>query len=79
LDPLGLSRTPGTGSTVSDMSDAVRRQQAPLTVSQRLAATLGQPPPRPLSDTERAELERLQDQADAGAEVLYGVRGQAAA
>jgi hypothetical protein len=47
-------------------------------VSQRLAAALGRPAPQPLSDVERAELERLQDDADRGADLLYGVRGQAA-
>lgn len=38
----------------------------------------GRPAPRPLTDAERDQLERLQDEADAGAERLYGIRGAAA-
>lgn len=71
-------RTPGTARIVSDMSDAPGRPQTGLTISQRIAAMTGRPAPRPLTDAERAELERLQDEADAGAERLYGIRGAAA-
>lgn len=58
--------------------DTAGHAQAGLTVSQRLAAAIGRPMARPLSETERADLERRQDEADAGAERLYGIRGAAA-
>ncbi|MFY1652410.1 hypothetical protein ACN27J_16130 [Solwaraspora sp. WMMB762] len=51
----------------------------PLTAAQRLAAALGQAAPLPLSTDELAELEAAQDRADADAERIWGVRGQAAA
>ncbi|MFV2022408.1 hypothetical protein [Micromonospora sp. LOL_023] len=51
----------------------------PPTAAQRLAAALGQPLPLPLSADELAELEAAQDRADADAERIWGVRGQAAA
>ncbi|MFV2084246.1 hypothetical protein [Micromonospora sp. LOL_021] len=51
----------------------------PLTAAQRLAAALGQAPPLPLGADELAELEAAQDRADAEAELIWGVRGQAAA
>ncbi|MDG4764509.1 hypothetical protein O7632_10385 [Solwaraspora sp. WMMD406] len=51
----------------------------PLTAAQRLAAALGKPLPLPLSADELAELEAAQDRADADAELIWGVRGQAAA
>jgi len=51
----------------------------PLTAAQRLAAALGQAAPLPLSADELAELEAAQDRADAEAELIWGVRGQAAA
>jgi hypothetical protein len=72
------TRTRGTARIVSDMADAPGHPQHGMTVSQRLAAALGRPAPRPLSETEAADLERRQDEADAAAERLYGIRGQAA-
>lgn len=62
-------------ATLSDMSDAPGH---PQTVSERLASALGRPAPRKLTEIERADLERRQDEADAGAERLYGIRGAAA-
>jgi hypothetical protein len=59
--------------------DAAHRPQDGLTASQRLAAALGRPAPRPLTDAELADLEARQDAADREAERLYGIRGQAAA
>lgn len=49
-----------------------------LTASQRLAAALGRPAPRPLTDIERREFEAAQDRVDAEIERLYGA-GRAAA
>jgi hypothetical protein len=50
-----------------------------LTASQRLAVALGQTAPEPLSADELEALESAQDRADADAERVWGVRGQAAA
>lgn len=47
--------------------------------AQRLALALGRPAPEPLSADELATLETAQDRADAEAERVWGVRGQAAA
>jgi 3-methyladenine DNA glycosylase AlkC len=77
IDPLGLSRTSGTGSTVTRMASEGTSTRAPL--SERLAIALGRPAPRDLTADELADLEARQDAADREAERLYGVRGQAAA
>jgi hypothetical protein len=50
-----------------------------LTASQRLALALGRTAPEPLSADELEALEAAQDRADAEAERVWGVRGQAAA
>jgi len=50
-----------------------------VTASQRLALALGRAVPEPLSADELAALEIAQDRADAEAERVWGVRGQAAA
>jgi hypothetical protein len=50
-----------------------------LNASERLSAALERPVPEPLTEVERAGLEAAQDRADADAERIWGVRGQAAA
>lgn len=44
----------------------------PQTASQRLAAALGRPAPRELSETELRDFERRQDEVDARIEAIYG-------
>lgn len=79
----GSRRTRGNPSTGDERYDrpvaAEDRTPEHLTASQRLAAALGRPAPEPLTDAERAALEIAQDRADAEAERIWGVRGQAAA
>jgi len=55
-----------------------RRTGEPLTASQRLAAALGRPVPRKLTPAEAEAFEAAQDQADAEAERIWGVRGRSA-
>jgi hypothetical protein len=51
------------------MADSAPAQRP--TASQRLAAALGRPAPRPLTDTERREFEAAQDRLDADIARLY--------